>query len=42
MLLNPGCSVAEVAMNSGFADIYSFSKAFKKYKGLSPTAFRQL
>jgi AraC-like DNA-binding protein len=42
MLLNPGCSVAEVAMNSGFADIYSFSKAFKKYKGFSPTAFRQL
>jgi AraC-like DNA-binding protein len=41
MLLNSSYSVAEVALSSGFADIYSFSKAFKKYKGLSPTSFRR-
>ena len=41
ILQNPAYSVAEVAIISGFADIYSFSKAFKKYKGLSPTSFRR-
>jgi AraC family transcriptional regulator len=32
--------LAEIAFKSGFADIYAFSKAFKKYKGVSPSSFR--
>ena len=32
--------LAEIAFKCGFADIYAFSKAFKKYKGVSPSAFR--
>ena len=34
-------TIADVAMHCGFADIYSFSKAFKKYKGVCPTSFRR-
>ncbi len=30
--------VSETAMNTGFSDIHSFSKAFKKYFGYSPSA----
>jgi AraC family transcriptional regulator len=33
-------SVAEIAVKTGFADIYSFSKSFKKAYHLSPRAYR--
>lgn len=32
-------SVSEAAIESGFADIYAFSKAFKNHFGVSPTLF---
>ncbi|WP_158267499.1 helix-turn-helix domain-containing protein [Adhaeribacter arboris] len=34
-------SVGEIALAVGFADIYSFSKAFKNYYHLSPLLYRQ-
>ncbi|QMU28792.1 helix-turn-helix domain-containing protein [Adhaeribacter radiodurans] len=34
-------SVSEIALAVGFEDIYSFSKAFKKYYHLSPLQYRQ-
>jgi AraC family transcriptional regulator len=33
-------SIAEIAVKTGFADIYSFSKSFKKAYHLSPRAYR--
>lgn len=32
-------SVSEAALNTGFSDIHSFSKAFKKHFGVSPSGF---
>lgn len=32
-------SLAEIAASLGYADIYTFSKAFKKHTGLSPTQY---
>ena len=37
-LLQEGCSVADVSLASGFADIYTFSKAFKRKFGCPPSA----
>ncbi|MFW5841098.1 MAG: helix-turn-helix domain-containing protein [Planctomycetota bacterium] len=34
-------SVSQVAAAMGFADIYAFSRFFKRASGLSPTAFRR-
>ncbi len=39
MLASDYRSLHEIAHSLGYADIYSFSKAFKKHTGLSPTAF---
>lgn len=36
-LLKSDYSVSDVAITMGFSDIYSFSKAFKKHFGVSPT-----
>lgn len=36
-LLSGNCSVSEMALATGFADIFSFSKAFKKRFGISPS-----
>lgn len=33
-------SVSEIADSLGYSDIYSFSKFFKKFKGMSPSHFR--
>ncbi len=41
LLQQKSYSVAETALIAGFADIYSFSKAFKKYKGVCPSAYQQ-
>lgn len=38
MLLKSGNSVSDVALSTGFADIFSFSKAFKKRFGVSPSS----
>jgi len=39
LLLKADYSVFDAAIASGFSDIYSFSKAFKKHYGVSPTSF---
>ncbi len=40
LLLNRNLSVGELAERVGYADIYHFSKLFKKHMGKSPSAFR--
>jgi AraC-like DNA-binding protein len=35
-------SFSEIALSVGFPDLYSFSKAFKKFYGMSPTMYRNL
>jgi AraC-like DNA-binding protein len=35
------CSISEIALSVGFGDVYAFSKAFKKFHGVSPTHFRR-
>lgn len=39
MLQKSSHSVSDVALTTGFADIFSFSKAFKKRFGVSPSSF---
>ena len=41
LLLSREISVQQVAEETGFSDIYSFSKAFKKANDCSPTEFRK-
>lgn len=41
MLLNSHDTVAQISQNVGYPDQYSFSKAFRKYFGESPNAFRK-
>ena len=40
-LLLKGVNVTEAAMESGFNDLSYFSKIFKRYKGVSPSAYRR-
>ena len=40
-LLNSDTSIADIAKNSGFANVYVFSAFFKRNAGLSPLRFRQ-
>jgi len=40
LLLSPDFSVPEIARQTGFADRYHFSKAFKAYFKMSPVQFR--
>ncbi|MDA1361350.1 AraC family transcriptional regulator [Glycomyces luteolus] len=40
LLADPDLTVAQVARKIGYADQFGFSNAFKRRKGLSPTAFR--
>ena len=42
LLQSSELSIPEIAVKCGFSDRYAFSKAFKKYSGCSPGAFRQL
>lgn len=42
LLLKADYSVFDTAIASGFSDIYSFSKAFKKHFGVSPTTYQAL
>jgi AraC-like DNA-binding protein len=41
LLQDNSSQMSEIALSSGFADIYSFSKAFKKFTGICPSAYRQ-
>lgn len=34
------CSISEIASECGFSDRYAFSKAFRKYTGISPVRYR--
>lgn len=40
-LRNTTMSISEIALSSGFNDIYYFSKIFKKKRGLSPSSLRK-
>lgn len=40
LLANPALSVKAVALSTGFANVASFSKAFKRHTGRSPTRYR--
>lgn len=40
LLENPGISIAETAARTGFPNIYYFSLRFKKFAGMSPSAYR--
>ncbi len=40
LLANPSCSVAEAGFLLGFSELSSFSRAFKRWTGLSPIEFR--
>lgn len=39
-ILRTGCSIEDVVSECGYADRTSFSKAFKRYYGVSPSRFR--
>lgn len=39
-LINSSDSIESIALDTGYASIYSFSKAFKKYYGESPAEYR--
>lgn len=40
LLLTSELSIAEIAVNCGFCDIYHFSKSFKKVVGIPPAKYR--
>jgi AraC-like DNA-binding protein len=40
LLSDAGLTITEVALASGFRDIYYFSRAFKRHAGLSPRGYR--
>lgn len=41
LLYNTTLTISEIALAAGFHDIYYFSRIFKKYKNLAPTAMRK-
>ncbi|MGN0164034.1 MAG: helix-turn-helix domain-containing protein [Candidatus Ornithomonoglobus sp.] len=41
MLVHSNEKIQDIAMYTGYTDLYSFSKAFKKYYKTSPSEFRQ-
>jgi AraC-like DNA-binding protein len=41
LLRNSRMNISEIALSSGFKDIYYFSRAFKKYKHVSPSELRK-
>lgn len=40
MLLTPQCTIKEISNALGFYDEFHFSKAFKQFYGIAPTAYR--
>lgn len=41
LLIQPELSVTQIGLNVGFADTSSFTTAFRKHSGVTPTAFRR-
>ena len=41
LLLDPGIKIQDISQRVGYSDNNYFSKAFRTYYGISPTAFRQ-
>lgn len=42
MLRNTTASVTEIAYSLGYSNLYAFTRAYKNYFGISPTAYRML
>lgn len=42
LLYNTSLTISEIALASGFHDIYYFSRIFKKYKNVAPTVMRKI
>lgn len=42
MIQSGSCSMLKAALENGFQHLSYFSKQFKKYKGMSPSAFKHL
>ena len=40
-LLNTKCSIAEIADQTGFRDVFTLSRVFKRKFGITPTAYRK-
>ncbi|MBU5673560.1 AraC family transcriptional regulator [Paenibacillus brevis] len=40
MLLNRSLSITDISLSLGYTDLYTFSRAFGTYYGVSPTAYR--
>jgi AraC-like DNA-binding protein len=41
LLMDPSLGLAEIAYRAGFADLATFSRAFKRWTGIPPGAFRR-
>ena len=41
LLVEDELSVSEISQVCGFLDVYSFSRAFKKWAGMSPSEYRK-
>jgi AraC family transcriptional regulator len=41
LLAKPTMSVTEIGLGLGFSEISSFTTAFRKYAGLTPTEYRR-
>lgn len=40
LLIQPGMSVSQIALQSGFSSVSTFNRVFKKMKGCTPTQYR--
>jgi AraC-like DNA-binding protein len=40
-LSNPSLKIEAIALSVGFSDVAAFSKAFRRWKGDSPTRYRK-
>lgn len=42
LLMTPGLSVSQIALQSGFSSVSTFNRTFKKLKGCTPTQYRDM